>query len=126
MGRFWFGILLLAIFLGLGIWVNFCTDAVNQPISQALDEATELSLSGNLDEGISLARQAKEIWETHWHGIASIADHSPMDEIDGLFAQLEVYARAEQRTDFAAYCARLSKLVNAVGEAHSLNWWNLL
>lgn len=126
MARFWIGIALLAAFLGLGIGVTVAMDQVHEPISQVLEEAAEQALAGDLEGGAALARQARMDWQDHWKGTASVADHGSMDEIDGLFAQMEVYARQGRETDFAAYCARLSKLVHAVGEAHGFNWWNLL
>lgn len=126
MGRFWLGVCLLAVFLVLGLWVSYSMDDIHQSIAQTLEEASDLTLSGNLEDGKAMVRQARADWENHWHGTASVADHEPMDEIDGLFAQLEVYGKTGQSGDFAAYCARLSKLVTAVGEAHGLSWWNLL
>lgn len=126
MGRFWLGIGILVIFLVLGLWVNYAMDTVHQEIAQALDDAAAQTLDGNLTEGIALAQQARGKWQSHWRGTASVADHAPMDEIDGLFAQLDAYGQAGLTDDFAAYCARLSNLVAAMGEAHSLTWWNLL
>ncbi len=126
MGRFWLGVGLLLLFLALGIWVTYSMDTLHQPLSDTLQQAAEKSLSGDLEAGIALAQQARKIWEAHWHRSATFADHAPMDEIDGLFAQMEIYARAGKAVDFAAYCARLSNLIAAMGEAHSPNWWNLL
>jgi hypothetical protein len=126
MGRFWLGIGILVIFLVLGLWVTYAMDQVHGEIAQTLDEAAAQTLEGDLVEGIALVNQAKGKWQSHWRGTASVADHAPMDEIDGLFAQLEAYGQAEQAVDFATYCARLSNLVAAMGEAHSLTWWNLL
>ena len=126
MGRFWLGIGILVVFLVLGFWVTYAMDNVHSEISKTLDDAVAQTLGGDLTEGIALARQAKDRWQSHWRGTASVADHAPMDEIDGLFAQLETYGQAGLSGEFAAYCARLSNLVIAVGEAHSLTWWNLL
>lgn len=126
MGRFWLGIGILVVFLVLGLWVTYAMDNIHSEISQTLERAATQTLSGDLTEGITLVQQAKDRWQSHWHGTASVADHAPMDEIDGLFAQLEAYGQAGLSTDFATYCARLSNLVAAVGEAHSLTWWNLL
>jgi len=126
MGRFWLGIGILVLFLVLGLWVAHAMDDVHQSIGQALDTAAQAALSGQLDKGIALAQQAHSSWLSRWHGTACVADHAPMDEIDGLFAQLTVYSQIGQHKDFAACCTRLSALVLAVGEAHSLTWWNLL
>lgn len=126
MGRFWLGVCLLAVLLGAGLWVSSAMDDLHTPIAETLEKAAQQSMEGDVDGGIALAQQAKAHWEKHWHRTASIADHSPMDEIDGLFAQMDIYARTGQPVEFAAHCARLAKLVEAVGEAHSANWWNLL
>lgn len=126
MGRFWLGIGILVLFLVLGLWVAHTMDDVHLAIGQMLDQAAEQSLDGDLEAGFLLAQQARSHWQAHWHGTASVADHAPMDEIDGLFAQLDAYRQSERPSDFAAYCARLSALIVAVGEAHSLTWWNLL
>ena len=126
MKRFLLGIGILAVFLIGGLWVGYAMDDVHQTIAQTLDDAAAQCLSGDLSGGIALAQQAHQTWQTHWHSTASVADHEPMDEIDGLFAQLEVYGKAGLSADFATFCARLSQLVSAVGEAHSFTWWNLL
>ena len=126
MGRFWLGVCLLAVLLVLGLWINLKMTNMQQSISQTLEKAADRTMEGDLSAGFALARQAKEAWEIHWRGTASVADHAPMDEIDGLFAQLAVYAKAGQSGDFAAVCNRLARLTDAIGEAHSLTWWNLL
>ena len=126
MGRLLLGIGILVLFLIGGLWVGHAMDDVHQAIAQTLDTAALKCLDGDLKGGIALAQQAQNQWDSHWHGTASVADHEPMDEIDGLFAQLEIYGKAGLAADFATYCARLSRLVSAVGEAHSFTWWNLL
>ena len=126
MGRFWIGILLLVIFLVLGIWISCFMDATHQTISDTLLQASAQALQGNEADAAALAAQAKATWDANWHTIAAAADHAPMDEIDGLFSQLSVFSNAGRIGDFAACCARLSKLVAAMGEAHKLTWWNFL
>lgn len=126
MGRFWLGIGILVIFLVGGLWVSHTMDDVHQSIGNTLDAAAAHALDGDLEAGFSLAQQARSNWQANWYRIATVADHAPMDEIDGLFAQLDAYRQSQRPDDFAAYCARLSALVVAVGEAHSLTWWNLL
>ena len=126
MRRFLLGVGLLLALLALGLWISFTLTQTHQSIAHTLEEAAVQTLSGDPDTGRALAQQAQQVWEAHWHSTASVADHAPMDEIDGLFSQLEIYAQAGQEADFAANCTRLSKLIDAVGEAHSLTWWNLL
>ncbi len=126
MGKFWLGIGILAIFLVLGFGVSAAMDMTHNAIAATLDTAAESALSGDLKTGQQQALSAKQAWEKSWHSSATVADHGPMDEIDGLFAQLSVYSRAGNTGDFAACCTRISMLVQAMSEAHSLTWWNLL
>ena len=126
MGRFWLGIGLLALFLVLGFWISAAMDQVHLDISDTLELAAQQALDGDLDAGKETAQQAKKQWDKHWHGSAAVSDHAPMDEIDGLLAQLECYSRAGQTGEFAACCTRVSLLVRAMSEAHSFAWWNLL
>ena len=124
--RFYLGIGLLALFLALGILSSVAIDKVSEPVSQDLELASREALSGDLEGSIQTARQAKEDWEASWQKVAMVADHGPMDEIDSLFAQMEVYADARDRLHFGSYCARLSELIEAVADAQRFTWWNLL
>lgn len=126
MSRFWIGVFLLVVFLGLGLWVAEAMDSIHMPIAQTLEQAAEDALAGDMESGVAQANAAYREWERYWRGTAAVADHAPMDEIDGLFAQVQSYARAGNAADFAAGCGRLSKLVEAIGEAHAPGWWNLL
>ncbi len=126
MGRFLLGIGILVLFLVLGLWIGHVMGEVHMAIADTLETAADQALSGDMAAATETANAAKASWEKHWHGSATVADHAPMDEIDGLIAQLEYYSRADQPGAFAACCARLSLLVRAMSEAHSLTWWNLL
>lgn len=126
MTRFSFGIFILVFFLVLGLWVAHTLDTIHLDISQELHRASNVALSGDLDTATTIALNAKEKWETSWQGTATVADHEPMDEIDGLLSQLSCFAQTENVSDFAACCTRCALLVEAISEAHSFTWWNLL
>ncbi len=113
--RFYLGLGILVFFLALGLFTHVAMDRATQPIATLLEEAAR-------ESDPAKARQAEALWEDRWAWIALAADHTPMDEIDSLFAQMEVC----EDTAFAGYCARLTELVEAVADAHRINWWNLL
>ena len=70
--------------------------------------------------------QAKHNWEK-WDLLRSaLADHTPSEEIDALFAALEVYGSAKDKVAFSALCRELSLKMLAIGDAHSLKFHNLL
>ena len=126
MWRSWLGIFILVGFLVFGFWISCSMDQIHLTVSGQLEDAAQLALSQQPEDAYRLAMDAKALWEKNWNGSACVADHGPMDEIDGLFSQLEGYYRAAQPGDFAVCCSRLSMLVEAMSEAHSITWWNLL
>ena len=126
MKRLWIGIAILAALLALGIGTTVFAVRTHEDLSQNLRQASEAALRGKWTEARQLSMDAKTKWETYRHGIAAIADHEPMDEIDDLFSQMEVYLLTRQQIPFSTCCASLSVLTKAMGEAHTINWWSLL
>ena len=126
MNRFTLGVVILAVFLMLGLGVAWGMDEIHLDISDNLSLAAERVIAGEWEAGVKLARQAKAEWEKNWQKTACVADHAPMDEIDGLFAQLKAFEKPEEAVHYAATCAEASKLVEAMADAHRLSWWNLL
>ncbi len=124
--RIYFGLGILILFLVGGLFTAAQAQRICAPISQQLEKACDYAFSGQLETASQLASMANRQWEKHWNLLAIVADHGPMDEIDGLFAQANMYAKLKSAKDFSATCARLSKLVEAIAEAHRLTWWNLV
>lgn len=121
--RFFLGVGLLAVLLVLGLFTAWAMERVQSPMAEKMEQA---AVTQELQAGYRLSQEAKADWQKNWRVVAAVADHTPMDEIDKLFAELEVYAREEEQVHFSACCAQLSSLLRAVSDAHSLNWWNLL
>ena len=121
--RFYLGAGLLLGILLLGLLTGWAMDKVQLPAAKLLEQAAQAE---DLPAGAQLAQQAKEDWHRRWKAVAAVADHTPMDEIDSLFAEMDVYIREEDDVHFYACCNQLASLLRAVSEAHKLNWWNLL
>lgn len=126
MKQLWLGILLLTVLLAAGLFSAFCVRWVQEPISLQLEQAAQAGFSENWEDAEKLSTAAQARWETYRNALASITDHRPMEEIDSLFGELESYQKAKDPVQFSSLCQRLSLLTKAVGEAHSLSWWNLL
>lgn len=126
MKRIWLGLGILALFLTLGLWSSYGMQKLHTPLAHNLEKAAAAALSGDLAAGKEQAQKAKMQWDDQWNPSAVLADHTPMDEIDGHFARMEVYAQTENTEAFAATCQQLAKLITATAEAHSLTWWNIL
>ena len=125
MARGWLGVGLLVVFLALGFVTTAVVDNAHLPTGELLEQAAEKTLSGDFEEGVALGLEAKARWERHWNGTATVADHSPMDDVDALFAEMEIYAKTEEKPHFAACCKELSKRVQAMADAHRFSWWNI-
>lgn len=126
MKRLILGILILAILLALGIIVSAVFCMIHEPTAQLLEDASKASLTENWKQATALTDQARQRWQDHWHFTATFADHAPMEEIDSLFAQLEVFAAEKNNQQFPALCARLSELTQAIADIHAFRWWTLL
>lgn len=126
MARGWLGAGILLLFLVLGLVVTGAMDKSHLSTGQMLAQAAEQSLEGDLDGATALAMAAKARWERQHQGTATVADHNPMDDVDRLFAQMEVYAKAQEAPHFAACCAELAHLLQATADAHRFSWWNVL
>ena len=126
MVRGWLGFGILVFFLILGFVVAGAMDNAHIPTEQLLSQAAEKVLDGDFEGAVALGFEAKTRWDKHWNGTATVADHSPMDDVDALFAEMEIYAKTEERPHFAAVCKELSQRIQAVAEAHRFSWWNIL
>lgn len=126
MARGWLGVGILALFLALGFVTAKAMDNAHMPTQALLQQAAEKALNGDFEEATQLGAQAKSRWDRHWNGTAAVGDHSPMDEVDALFAEMEVYAQAEEKPHFAAVCKELSQRIQAFADAHRFRWWNIL
>ena len=115
---------LLIVLLSGGIlssaWLGRSFDSLPPMLEQAAEAAEE----GGWDRASQLADRAEQRWQELWKITAVLVDHAPMEQIDALFAQLEVCEQSQ--LEFAKLCARLARELEALSETHSPTWWNLL
>ncbi len=126
MKRSWLGFGLLLVLMVLGLVVTFLMTEIHDPISADLKQAGACVLLGDWDNGEKFFQEANSAWEKWSHFRTCFADHTPTEEIDALFAQVQVYGNAREDVAFAAGCQELARKVAAVGEAHGVYWWNVL
>ena len=118
------GVLLLLLAVSVAAWLGM--QAIHQPEEQFLARASDLALAGDMEQAVPLAEAARSRWERYRCVTASVADHSPMDDTENLFAEMAVYAAAGEDAHFAACCLQLSNMAKAMYDAHSFTLWNLL
>ena len=117
------GLLLLVLLLG-SLGAAALMENLHSPISELLEQAADLAAE-DLPGAVALARQAKAAWKEAEPLSACFADHNPMEEMNQEFARLEIFAREEEPLAFAAACGSLAEKMQAMGDAHSLQWRNL-
>lgn len=126
MRRCWFGLALMLALLAAGLAVTWGMNHWHDPVAADLERASDAALWEDWQKAEHLLERAEGRWKKHWRFSATFADHEPMEEIDAVFAQLGVYLDARDQVSLAAGCASLARQVEAIGDAHGLNWWNLL
>ena len=126
MKRLWIGVSILLLLLGIGIGITLFADQVQTRISDMLTQAADAALIGDWDTAKTLSTAARDQWDANRNITASIAAHEPMEEIDSLFSQLEIYEKTRQVISFSSCCEALSIFTKAIGESQSVSWWSLL
>ena len=126
MKRLWFGVALLAALLAAGAGLSFGITALHEQLARQLDDACAAMEQEDWETATALAASAKAKWERSRYFIASCVDHEPLEQLDSLFSELEVYRHRRMSADYAAVCSHLAHISRAIGESHALKWWNLL
>ena len=126
MKRLWLGIGVLAVFLAASLLLSWYLPGLHRDLSDQLCTAAQAAEHGDMEEAARLAGSAKQRWEHSRYFVASFTDHEPLENLDSLFEELDVYRTADLPVDYAATCIQLSELCLAIAESHCLTWWNLL
>jgi hypothetical protein len=120
------GIVLLLGILCCGIAVTVAMNRIHEPLAAELNRAAAAAEAGSWPEAAQALEKAHTRWNTTRGLTAAVADHGPMEEIESTFAKAQVFLRRRNADGFAATCAELSRQVQAMGEAQSIGWQNLL
>ena len=120
------GIVLLLVLLAAGLLVSCVLGRQQERIAGILEDCAWMALSDQWSDARQTAAEARQQWEESWSLRAAVGDHTPMEQIDELFAQLNISAAAGERTGFAQDCAVLASRIRAVGNAQRLSWQNVL
>ena len=126
MKRVWFGAGLLIVLLIASLGVTWGMDEIHKPIAADLNQAAQCAELGDWQNAEAFSRRAEFAWNKWEHFRACFADHTPTEEIGAELAAMDTARQEREAGDFAASCARAAKMVQAVGDAHALCWWNLL
>lgn len=126
MKRICMGLVILAVLLGLALLLAAFMDQTQTPIASSLRQAARAALGGDWDKAEAFSHNAFVAWQRHKRLTAALEDHEPIEEMETLFAELELQLQQRQAASFAVTCNRLAQLATAIAEDHALTWWNLL
>lgn len=120
------GMGLLALLLMSGLLSAWYLSRQPDEMASAMEDSTWLVLSGQWENAKELAVSVRQDWEKNWRFRAAFADHTHLDEINGLFREMTIYGAAGEQTEFARICALLSEKLEALASSARLSWWNVL
>lgn len=126
MKQVWIGLGLLAVLLLGGIWMGNALEQAHAQQTRDLQQARTAAMEENWNlAGAHLTRARKE-WDQKRNVSSVLYRHDPLDQIDGLFAQLEAQLACRDRAGFCGNCALLAKNLQNLPQSHSFHWRNLL
>ena len=123
--HFYWGLGILLALLCLCLAIGWGMRYTHTQTMGLLEQAAQLALDEQKTAAFDLGHQAHMHWEKTRNLTAVVADHSPMDEIETLFAEMETYAQAEELPHFAACCSQLRAQLQSMYEAHLGTLWNV-
>lgn len=126
MRRLWIGVGFLIVMLAVAILLTVLFDRIHTPLSEDLRQASQLAMEGNWEKATALTGQARADWKQYREFIAAVADHEPLEKMENLLEQLDVYAQQRRTADFSAMCVELAAMADAMLESQQLTWWNFL
>lgn len=126
MKRLWIGVGILLVLLAMGVTLLCISNHFYQDFSRELQSAQELALAGNWTVAGEKADNAQTLWLQYRRLWASFSDHEPVEELETLLSQLEIYEKRRLEVDFAAVCQGIVHLAEAIDESHNLRWWSIL
>ena len=126
MKRSWLGFFLLLVLLGLSLLSTWAMGQACEPITENLLQASEEGLREDWGRAALFVAKARQDWESCALLRTMLTDHGPMEDMDALFCLLETYGISRENVAFSAICREMAEKIQAMGEAHSLVWENIL
>lgn len=94
-------------------------------VAALVNRAGREALEENWDTAELLLRAASRRWKDAGALTAMLADQTPVEDVQALLAQLEIFCAQRETTHFAALCAEAALRLTAIADAHRLTIGNL-
>lgn len=122
MSRTVVGFILLIVLLLGGILSGWSQKNYHEQVADLLEQAAREPLPDAWERAL----RARKIWERGWTLAAVFTDHAPLEQIGAGFSRLELFAQEGDSLSFRVLCTELACQVRALGDAHGVQWWNIL
>ena len=126
MNRLWIGIGVLVLLLAMGVSLLAVSLNFHEDFSHDLKSAGHSAMAGNWADAEKQLAQGREKWQAYQQFWAASTDHEPVEQVQQLFSQLELFQNRRMDVEFASACFALVELSEVINEAHSLRWWSIL
>ena len=126
MKRLWIGIVFLILLLVGGILLTLVLSDIHSTLADDLSAASRAAQQQDWETADALIDSAQRLWEQYRHITAAFADHEPLEELEQLFAELQVCKALSLEENYAVVCSHLSEICSAIADSFRIHWWNVL
>lgn len=126
MKRSWIGFGLLLWILAVSLLTTAFMTRAHEEVALDLRQSARCAQAGDWENAERFLNLSRSRWERQAHIRSCLMDHTPAEEMDAAFEVLEIYRQAKDPTAYRAACADLTSRMEALAEAHTLTWWNLM
>ena len=124
MKRIWFGAGLLIVLLFLGFICGFVIERSQLSGAAMLEHASGLAAEGDWAAARTALHEAKQLWDRKYFFIAVLCDHEPIEQVQRLYAKLEVFSDERSIVSFRSTCMELARQLEALSRSHSFTLEN--
>lgn len=126
MKRFVVGLALLLVLPVLGGITAGSLLSFQESLTAQLAAADTAAQAEDWQQAEARISQCRSRWQQRKDALAALSSHSPMEEVDCLFAQLDFYLQCRDARSFCLCCRILDSRLRALEEAQRFNLQNLL
>ena len=126
MKSFWAAVVIAVFLIGGGILFNKNIDNVTREMLDKEEKITKLIENKSFDEAKDEIDELSSYIDEKMIVLASVADHKNIDEIELCVAEIEGYAKEEDRAEAMSKCKKLEHLINHLPVNYKVTLQNIL
>lgn len=116
----------LAVILGVSLWIGQHTQVVTEEQHALLDEVASLAGEKNWPQAAQCLQQAAQRWEHHRLFLHTTTRHDELGEIQALISGAEAACLSADEDEFHVLLAQLRLRLRLLAGNQALTWGNIL